>query len=35
VIAQLVDHQAAVELREALMDVVCRDVQFHAGTVGL
>src|SRR6267142_1118817 len=34
-LAQLVDHQAAIKLRETLVDVVGRDVQFHAGSVPL
>jgi len=35
VVAQLVDHHAAVELREALVDVVGGDVQIHAGPFAL
>src|SRR5262249_1523130 len=31
VVAQLVDHQATVELRETFVDVVGGDVELHAG----
>jgi len=34
-VAQLVDHHAAVELREALVDVVGGDMQIHAGLSAL